>query len=150
MKEVYQSTHVTFGDLEPGHTYYFRLRADISGRMSILTKPISAETYKIGASCTPTFVHVPAIANWVKVVDEQRYVWYRSLGAHAHASITIRPLSLMTLYQEPYVEQHSSQLHNLRVWLRVHKRGSMMLYTVGELNPKGTESNAAYTSSLKF
>ena len=52
MKEVYQSTHVTFADLEPGHTYYFRLRADISGRMSILTKPVSGKTSQIGASCT--------------------------------------------------------------------------------------------------
>lgn len=66
MKEVYQSTHVTFGDLEPGHTYYFQLRADISGRISILTKPLSAKTYQIGAS--RTFV-LSALANRVKVVD---------------------------------------------------------------------------------
>ena len=43
---------MTFADLEPGHTYYFQLRADISGRMSILTNPVSGKTYQIGASCT--------------------------------------------------------------------------------------------------
>ena len=56
-KEVYQSTHVTFQDLEPGHNYYFQMQADISGRLSILTDVYSTRTYEIGAMYTCSYVN---------------------------------------------------------------------------------------------
>lgn len=41
---MYQGTHVSFFNLAPDSTYYFRLRADISGRVSVLSDMVNVVT----------------------------------------------------------------------------------------------------------
>lgn len=48
VKEVYQSTHVRFQGLSPDSALYVRLRADISGRLSILSEMVNVTTPPIG------------------------------------------------------------------------------------------------------